>query len=97
MRGMLFFFWGSGKGFFRFFSCSHVPMWFPKVFQLAPQYCAIWVAQSSIAMYKLRSRAAGDHIYFYFSTWAYASHQCSQKIGDRPINIAPEKKKKKKL
>ncbi len=70
---------------------------FPKTFSIAPQFYLIWFAQSSTLMctnwaylFLFCNRRCKEVL-----LWGIA--QCSKKIGDGPINMAPSEKINKKV
>jgi hypothetical protein len=77
-----------------------VQVFSPKKFPIAPHFYAIRFAQSSTLIYiNWKGRPCGAH---FFLVWKWGSKevllsghaQCSKKIDDGPINMAPLKKEK---
>jgi hypothetical protein len=75
-------------------SSHQVPMGFPKTFPIAPQFYPVWFAKSSrkgslkgstfVSILQLGSK----------EFLLLKSAQCSKKVCDWPINVAPSRRKK---
>jgi hypothetical protein len=77
--------------------CSHqVPMGFPKTFPIAPQFYPVLFAKSS-----RKGRLKGSTFVSILQLGSkelllLKSAQCSKKVCDGPINVAPSREKKRK-